>query len=427
MLRQAARGTKRLRFTTFKTAAPFAPYMPWPFLKRSPSPTPVRLAEAPRFVARWLAAHDLTAQLLRHRGALADKQAQLARALDALDAASLLNERIPERAKHAMDGNRQHYVAALRRLVERNHFSEDPADLLADLDAFAMALHDTTPRIQRNFAVLKEFFNNEVGATGKALHDLETAAEAAREELGRGPYQAALRLHSLLEQHAQDRKTHAGLAARRRALDDEAARLDAERAAWMATREALAASESARDLARIEAVRSQAASTLASCEGAIRALLGPLERPLRKFARIAPPLAARYADHPLKTLGEDDSLALQGILADLAGQLPTLLDGDKAQRAAAALARARAADWPQLRTAYQGASAACAALAGQLATHPYRASQRDLEAALGELEAAQARLADECRDLERFAAATDPDRHRPAIREALQALGATLQ
>ena len=307
----------------------------WLFKKKDVQERRIRTIHVPEFIQKIskdsLKETELKIEHLRKNSA--EVKEHILHDLTILEYASLHNEKIPERAKAIMQGNREHYCVRIKQALEKIHFPHDLHELASALSAANDELDSLGRDIQKNIMVLNEFFSHETGAVNKELGVLaHTVVEmkAMLESSGAKSIQEIWSEWEIYQEHLKEsgevketihllEADDAELEKRQRKIEEKlnAIKTGAEFHAGISLQE---------DIKRLE---EEQAKDFAKYDDAI----STLQLALKKYAYGNPDEAfiQNYLENPLAALGADPELNVKAMLAKVEREIHegTLLLKDK--------------------------------------------------------------------------------------------------
>jgi hypothetical protein len=93
--------------------------------------------------------------------------------ISTLQEAEIKNQKIPDRAKQAMEGNRETYIQKLSAFLEKVDFPIDPEKTREFHDYFDKKLNEFEKTVARNHAVVEQFFGEKAGAILVSMKNLD--------------------------------------------------------------------------------------------------------------------------------------------------------------------------------------------------------------------------------------------------------------
>ena len=242
--------------------------------------------------------------------------------------AQLSNPSVSPKEKQFMAGNRQQYVRAALQLISQ--LESSPSD--ESLDQFGKAT-------QRSYHILQEFFSHETRAITEKLHDISLLVKESGEISSKSPQQLAQQImkHTSQLLNALQRKQEITSSIQR-----EKASLEQQRAQSLKLHQQLKdldSSDARKEYAALQDQLHEADAAVKSGQAEIRDLFLPLDKPLRKYSRLAehPDMISAYIMDPVEALMNDQKLEILGALSSLKIMLPSLQLQKKIEKASQAI------------------------------------------------------------------------------------------
>lgn len=247
-----------------------------------------------------------------------DNISQIKKASNVLEEAKLRNERIPERAIHIMEGNRRSYINAVLNFVDK---IQTPSAInftsVSDfVSAFEDSLSQFTKSSAKNFHVLQEFFAHESGGIAKRIKDIDLTIRGLMDNDYR-------KINSVMENISKVNE----LLKKKETAEIMLSEQEKERFEIMqqidAVKESLEGLKKSKDykfFKEAEKKKDEIAKHIKDAEKRLFELFAPLDRPMRKFAKIAAEgedTLKSYSKSPLKALLDDRELRIVGLMAKM--------------------------------------------------------------------------------------------------------------
>lgn len=103
--------------------------------------------------------------------------------LQKLQDASLMNENIPERVKHIMQGNRENYIRKINLFIENINPPDEYLQIREFSKKITEDLDKLTGETQKSYFVLKEFLETELAGVAKKIKEIEKSAIKFRQDI----------------------------------------------------------------------------------------------------------------------------------------------------------------------------------------------------------------------------------------------------
>jgi hypothetical protein len=235
--------------------------------------------------------------------------------LQDLELAKLQNESIPEKERQIMEGNRQAYIRYVTLFVHALTLPEKTTHEQAKefVSEFEERLSSLTKTTAKSYYVLQQFFANESGKVSEHLKNIEKIVRSLfneEEYLIAQTRKDILQLQEVMQrkealakQRAEERK---GLMQTKRLMEDAKNKVSS-----------LKKSEQYKELHGLLDRKKELESRMKHQENRVASLLAPLERTLRKYARISldgEKLIKEYMETPFSALLKDKGLTILQLL-----------------------------------------------------------------------------------------------------------------
>jgi len=234
-------------------------------------------------------------------------------AVKTLEAAELKNPNIPERAKHYMKGNREHFLKITHRFIENLVAPKEAADL-SQLD---LLFHEYAKNSTRAGAILSEFFGEEVKSVRLSLSKIEAKVHGVKESQARkdrlGKIEAIIhRMNEAKEEKEKMQKQKTEFEEQLQQLKNKQENIRKEKEEFVTKPEYLKVKE---DLVTAAKERQEA-------EQEITDLFLPLSDALKKYGhRLKNEKLSKYGSNPLEALIHDYSLGILKYVDEIRGAI----------------------------------------------------------------------------------------------------------
>ncbi|MBC8500628.1 MAG: hypothetical protein ISS25_00860 [Nanoarchaeota archaeon] len=153
------------------------------FLKKKKEEETVKFNEVESWITRYLENKNLDKKISQFKEEMNHKIEEAKELLTALDKAGLLNENIPDRVKHIMEGNRNNYIQKITLFLDDIRIPDN----YLQIREFSKKLTDDMDRLsketQKSYFVLKEFLETELVAVAKKIKEMENEAIKFRQKI----------------------------------------------------------------------------------------------------------------------------------------------------------------------------------------------------------------------------------------------------
>ena len=228
--------------------------------------------------------------------------------------AALKNTNIPQRAIQIMEGNREQYISSVNVLLMNLHLPKEItySNITEFLSRYEDLLDSFTRASQRSFYVLQEFFAKE---TKEIAEDIKTVRNVMDEDYRR-IVEIKKDVGSLAEKARLRRLA-------KEAIEDEKMKLKRFTEEKEMTQDSIDNIRRSESYLELKSMQEKKKETLKECdrkEVEINSMFSPLQRALKKFARVTisdEKLVESYMDSPLKALLSDKEYRIVWILSNM--------------------------------------------------------------------------------------------------------------
>lgn len=241
--------------------------------------------------------------------------AQTREASKALDEAKLRNDKMPERVIQIMEGNRKSYINAVNQFMGK---LEPPSAInfntVSDfISEFEDNLSSFTKISARNYRVLQEFFAHESGNIAGNIREMDIIMRGLLDNDYKKINEITASISKLNEMLKKKETAEKMLYEEEKERDEMAKTVDS-------INQGLAELKKSRDykfLKDTESKKEDVISQMKDIEKGLFELFAPLERPMRKFAKIAADdeeLISSYSKSPVNSVFDDKELRILQIM-----------------------------------------------------------------------------------------------------------------
>lgn len=228
-------------------------------------------------------------------------------ALKALEAAQLKNKKIPERAYHAMQGNRNFYVSRMRQFIQGLDFPKGPQELMNYCDGFAERTTSLGKSTMKSYYVLQEFFANESSKVAQGLKQLESSVKGIGDSIRSSKFPKMMMLRAKIKEYQQQKDRYASLKGMQEKAEAELKGLRKEMETDEKDRHEIATSKAMEECALLEQNVKSMAGRVKDMELELQSKFSPLEAAMKKYERMTlkDSLIRRYLESPVMALLSD--------------------------------------------------------------------------------------------------------------------------
>ena len=327
--------------------------------------------------------------------------------------AQLSNPSVSSKEKQFMAGNRQQYVRAALQLLDQLEAS--PSD--ESLDKFGKAT-------ARSYHILQEFFSHEIQVITEKLHHISLLIKESCEISSQSPQQHVQQImkHATRLLNTIQRKQEFSLAIQRERISLE--QQNTQSVKLHQQLKDLDSSDAHKEYAFLLDQLQKDDVAVKSVQAEIRDFFLPLDKPLRKYSRLAehPKLISAYTTDSVDALMHDQQLEILEVLSNLKTMLSSLQLQKKTEKASQAIDTASRERLRHYQDMLKQAHERHDAAASRLNKNTFEAVRRQFQKTLHELEQQTANSKTELARLEHDLKRIDPLRHKEEIEQTITSL-----
>ncbi|MBU1855328.1 MAG: hypothetical protein KKF89_06395, partial [Nanoarchaeota archaeon] len=155
------------------------------FLKKKKEET-VKFSKIEEWIKRYFEEKSLDERVNELKHEIEQNISETRNLLEQLEKASLLNEKIPDRVKHIMEGNRKNYSRKMNQFLDSIKLPINYLEVEQFSQSFTKSLDVLSEETQKSYLVLKEFLESELTSVirkVKAIENISTKfCEQTRKE-----------------------------------------------------------------------------------------------------------------------------------------------------------------------------------------------------------------------------------------------------
>ncbi len=153
------------------------------FKKKDIEPKIVYFKNLDKWLDSYMESKNITKKLSEFEKGVKVKVEEVKSVLVKLEEASLLNDNIPERVRHIMDGNRKNYIQKITQFLEDIKFPESHSEIKPLSERLSEKIDKLSEETQKSFFVLKEFLETEAAAVAMKVKDIENMTIKLRQDI----------------------------------------------------------------------------------------------------------------------------------------------------------------------------------------------------------------------------------------------------
>jgi hypothetical protein len=234
--------------------------------------------------------------------------------------AQLRNPNIPEKAKHYMEGNRETYIKRTEQFLEHLNVptsAEHLKDFLAD---FEKRIEEFGKYTLRPYAILKEFFEEEASKIAANIREIDNLTKEVKKVLKESKIKEMDSIKediSRLKNKINQKKSISDEISKKESLVGDSSK---EKQKLTDTLDEKKSSKEYRDYQHLKQKLETTKKATAEKEAEISHVFSSLERPLKKYLRVAfsdKNLLEKYIANPVGALTQDFGLKIVSILENM--------------------------------------------------------------------------------------------------------------
>jgi len=176
-------------------------------LFKKPAIEVVPFAELESFLAAYTARKELDEEYLAFVEFIEENIEAIQAALQALEEAKLMNEKIPDRVKHILEGNRKIYIQKISSFLDSLEKPRHIADVHRFQNDFSRRLDELSVQTQKNFLIIKEFLEDELSKVVKHIKEIEDRSKKLVALLEKHHFQNTEEIRELIQDYHANKKT----------------------------------------------------------------------------------------------------------------------------------------------------------------------------------------------------------------------------
>ncbi|MFC1723191.1 hypothetical protein ACFL0V_03555 [Nanoarchaeota archaeon] len=250
-------------------------------------------------------------------------QTQLTNDLESLNQADLRNPNITDRERQLMEGNRLSYTQQHEIFMRNTEFPElDFKKVSAFCNLFEQLLLRLAKSTGKSHLIMNEFFRDNALKTNKTIKQMSQINSTIKETMQDydiDPEQTALLSRSVTEleskvKHKKELTTNLEIQKKKLANSQSM------KEKINSNIEHLKKGDSYSEFQKLEEKRDKDWETVKATESEVSQVFSPINRPMKKFERIAfdnAGLIKKYVDDAMSALAEDEQMKISSILSSL--------------------------------------------------------------------------------------------------------------
>jgi len=286
----------------------------------------VNFTEIEAWLDKQVESKQLHHKVARTKNAIFNKIIEGHRLLAELEKAGLRNENIPLKAKQIMEGHRKAYIQKLKKFLDEIEVPEDFSQIGYYAASFSESLDQLSQDTHKNYAVLKEFLEEELTRVVRAVKSIEDELAKLQAEIEKEGIELIKDAKVRFKQYHNDLKRKAVLEEERKRHEDDYENLKERKHKLESKLHELRQSQEYQAYKEFIDNKKQYEEQLRNIEAELKIMFAELNRPLRKYKHLSPQekLLDKYLLDPLGALQDDDSFVMLEVLGRMSQELHNL-------------------------------------------------------------------------------------------------------
>jgi hypothetical protein len=261
----------------------------------------------------------LEAKLKEQREYAQYKKEKILEAIKELERADLMNKNVVERALQIMQGNKQNYIQRTRGFFQEQALPKQQLDLHRYCKGFFEKLEQLMQSTQKNYFILKEFFDHEVSLITRRIKEYEDIIIQMHDLLEKSNMEALQAIEQDILNLATIRQRRKQIQQEQLGLHDQMDSLEQKKQKTLAHIEQLEQTTDYKAYHGFIDQRNSLEKELKHAKEELSAQFSELDRALKKFSKITTneTLVNAYLVDEVKALDVDEDLQILSVLEQL--------------------------------------------------------------------------------------------------------------
>ncbi|MFC2134645.1 hypothetical protein ACFLTH_08525 [Bacteroidota bacterium] len=283
------------------------------------------------WLQNYLKGKELDTEIDAFRHDIKNKIDDTRELLKKLNNAALMNENIPERVKHIMEGNRKNYIHKINLFLDEIKMPENYLKIRDFSKELTEKMDKLTEETQKSYFVLKEFVEAELGDVAKSIKEMENIAIKFRTNIEKENLHTLEEIKQKLVDYNNSKSTLQILNEQKEEQEKQLAELKSKSKAIEIKISKLKNDKSYKEYEELNKTKQQTIKDVQNQKKIILAHFSTLEKALKKYSRISlnENLINSYLSDPSKALLEDEKLQITDLLSKMKDSLEQLGLKDK--------------------------------------------------------------------------------------------------
>jgi len=286
----------------------------------------IKFNDLPLWLENYFEQLGMNSRISEFKNSFSEKMKEIYEALEKLEHAQLMNKNIHPKAQHIMEGNRANYIRQIRFFFQNIMLPDDYENFQVFSQSFPQKLNELSRITQKNYFVLKEFFDQEAYQIVKKIKELENDTMRLMQDLGKKKVEGISLIKNKLYEYGKAERLIQELKLRKEAIliriNDLEERQKIIKSRLNNCRESKQYSEYDHLIKKEESIQND----ILKQRKAFLEVFLQLEKPLKKFEHqsIEENLIKDYLEDPVLALKSDAELKITEVLQKMQDSLEQL-------------------------------------------------------------------------------------------------------
>lgn len=301
------------------------------FLKKQKESRTVSFKELDKWLNEEIGKKDIEGYITSFRDQMIEKIESTKESMANLEQASLLNEKIPERLKHIMRGNRENYIRKINIFLSDLKLPYDYESLLIFAEKLKMSIDKLSKDTQKSYMILNEFLATELMKVVKHVKELELLTAKTKKNLEHEGLENLVEIKLLLKNLREIKDKSEDIRKKNRTQQDALKLLEQKISSKNAEIKSSKESKEKSEYDKLMQMNQKANGELKAEEQELWNHFSTLEKALKKYKRLSlnEKLIDSYLEKPSTAIMNDSEIQIVEILESMKKSLDKLGLKDK--------------------------------------------------------------------------------------------------
>lgn len=286
------------------------------FLKKRKSFKQISINEIDSWLNKTYESKNISYKINVFKRELNSKRIKIKELLQVLSQTKIKDESVmPERAKNMFYGNKESYIQKVNLFLDKIEFPQDISAIEDFLVNLSEKLEELAQDTNKNFYIIKEFADDEVGQVANKLKELDNLISSMRATIEKTTLSKFKELKQLLEDYRESNlKVEKDKNLLNEVLERKSEEID-RRKKIKSKIDFLKSSPKQEEYSQLLETKNELDEKVKKCEHAIIDLFSGISAVLKKYGKSKRnKLAIAYSDNAVNALKEDESLKILDVL-----------------------------------------------------------------------------------------------------------------